>query len=41
MYVEQVLGAKSSANGYDIMVTGEAYILAEIKCNKPINNGYK
>jgi hypothetical protein len=41
VYLEQVLGAKPSGNGYDIMVTGEVTILAEIKCNKPINNGYK
>ncbi|WNF35224.1 hypothetical protein RJD24_12180 [Bacillaceae bacterium IKA-2] len=41
VYLEKVLGAKPSGNGYDIMVTGEIIILAEIKCNKPINNGFK
>jgi hypothetical protein len=41
VYLEQVLGKKPSGNGYDILVTGEVNILAEIKCNKPINNGYK
>lgn len=39
--MEQVLGTKPSDNGYDIVVTGEVNILAEIKCNKPINNGFK
>jgi hypothetical protein len=41
VYLDEVFGAKPSGNGYDIMVTGEVNILAEIKCNKPINNGYK
>lgn len=41
VYLEQVVGAKPNDNGYDIIVTGEINIIAEIKCNKPINNGYK
>ncbi|SFM52678.1 hypothetical protein SAMN03159341_1433 [Paenibacillus sp. 1_12] len=41
VYLEQVLGTKPSDNGYDLIVTGEVNIVAEIKCNKPINNGYK
>ncbi|ART75163.1 hypothetical protein B4U37_03495 [Sutcliffiella horikoshii] len=41
LYLEGVLKVKPSVNGYDIMVTGKENILAEIKCNKPINNGYK
>jgi hypothetical protein len=40
-YMDQVLETKPSDNGYDIVVTGEVNILAEIKCNKPINNGFK
>ncbi|KUP22074.1 hypothetical protein [Paenibacillus sp. DMB5] len=41
IYMDQVLGTKPSDNGYDLVVTGEVSIIAEIKCNKPINNGYK
>jgi len=41
VYMDEVLGTKPSGNGYDIMITGDVNILAEIKCNKPINNGYK
>lgn len=41
VYLEGILGTKPSGNGYDIIVTGEVIILAEIKCNKPINNGFK
>jgi hypothetical protein len=41
LYMDLVLGTKPSDNGYDIVVTGEVSILAEIKCNKPINNGFK
>jgi hypothetical protein len=41
VYLNEVWGAKPSGNGYDIMVTGDVNILAEIKCNKPINNGFK
>lgn len=41
IYLDQVLGTKPSDNGYDLVVTGEVNIIAEIKCNKPINNGYK
>ncbi|MFD2332592.1 hypothetical protein ACFSR7_25320 [Cohnella sp. GCM10020058] len=40
-YLDQVLGTKPSDNGYDLVITGEVNIFAEIKCNKPINNGYK
>lgn len=40
-YLKQILGTKPSGNGYDIMVTGDIIILAEVKCNKPINNGFK
>ncbi len=40
-YLGQVLGTKPSDNGYDLVITGEVNIIAEIKCNKPINNGYK
>src|SRR3954464_37307 len=31
LYMDQVLGTKPSDNGYDIVVTGEVNILAEIK----------
>jgi hypothetical protein len=41
VYLDQVLNTKPSDNGYDLIVTGDISILAEIKCNKPINNGYK
>lgn len=41
IYLDQVLSTKPSDNGYDLIVTGGVNILAEIKCNKPINNGYK
>ncbi|NGQ94519.1 hypothetical protein G3578_04910 [Brevibacillus sp. SYP-B805] len=41
VYLNQVLRTKPSDNGYDLMVTGDVKIVAEIKCNKPINNGYK
>lgn len=41
IYMDQVVGAKPNDNGYDIIVTGEVSIIAEIKCNKPINSGYK
>jgi hypothetical protein len=41
VYLDQVLGTKPSDNGYDLIVTGTVSIVAEIKCNKPINNGYK
>lgn len=41
VYLDQVLGTKPSDNGYDLVVNGEVNIIAEIKCNKPINNGYK
>jgi hypothetical protein len=41
VYMDQVLGARPNDNGYDLTVTGEVNIIVEIKCNKPINNGYK
>jgi hypothetical protein len=41
VYLNEVLEAKPSGNGYDIMVTGDVNIISEIKCNKPINNGFK
>ncbi|GIO35756.1 hypothetical protein J41TS12_06170 [Paenibacillus antibioticophila] len=41
LYFEQVLRTKPNDNGYDLVVSGEVKIIAEIKCNKPINNGYK
>ncbi|CAM3465181.1 MULTISPECIES: hypothetical protein [Paenibacillus] len=41
VYLEQVLKTRPNDNGYDLIVTGEVNIIAEIKCNKPINNGYK
>ncbi|GGF88626.1 hypothetical protein [Paenibacillus aceti] len=41
VYLEQVLKSRPNDNGYDLIVTGEVNIIAEIKCNKPINNGYK
>ncbi|WP_028987419.1 hypothetical protein [Thermicanus aegyptius] len=40
VYLDQVLNTKPSNNGYDLMVIGDIKIVAEIKCNKPINNGY-
>ena len=40
-YLDQVLNTKPSDNGYDLLVTGDVNIVAEIKCNRPINNGYK
>ncbi|MGO4548104.1 hypothetical protein AB4Z29_25285 [Paenibacillus sp. 2TAB23] len=39
--MNEVLGTKPNDNGYDLMVNGDISIVAEIKCNKPINNGYK
>ncbi|WP_028597173.1 hypothetical protein [Paenibacillus pasadenensis] len=41
VYLDQVLNIKPSDNGYDLVVTGDINVLAEIKCNKPINNGFK
>ncbi|TVY01489.1 hypothetical protein [Paenibacillus cremeus] len=41
VYLDQVLNTKPSDNGYDLVVTGNVNVVAEIKCNKPINNGYK
>lgn len=41
LYMDQVLGTRPNDNGYDLIVTGEVNIIAEIKCNKPINNGFK
>ncbi|MGM1023705.1 MAG: hypothetical protein ACQEXV_25000 [Bacillota bacterium] len=41
VYFDQVLNTKPSHNGYDLVVTGDVNVVAEIKCNRPINNGYK
>lgn len=41
VYMDQVLRTRPNDNGYDLIVTGEVNIIAEIKCNKPINNGFK
>ncbi|WP_317967798.1 hypothetical protein [Paenibacillus sp. CCS19] len=41
VYLDQVLNTKPSDNGYDLVVTGDINVIAEIKCNKPINNGFK
>ncbi|OMF88728.1 hypothetical protein BK147_26335 [Paenibacillus sp. FSL R7-0337] len=41
VYLDQVLNTKPSDNGYDLVVTGDINVIAEIKCNKPINDGYK
>lgn len=41
VYLDQVLNTKPNDNGYDLIVTGTINIISEIKCNKPINNGYK
>ncbi|WP_435924469.1 hypothetical protein [Paenibacillus sp. DYY-L-2] len=41
VYLDQVLQTRPNDNGYDLVVSGEVNIIAEIKCNKPINNGYK
>lgn len=41
VFIDQVLGTRPNDNGYDLIVTGEVNIIAEIKCNKPINNGFK
>jgi hypothetical protein len=40
-YLDQVLGTKPNDNGYDLVVSGGVSIIAEIKCNKPINNGFQ
>ncbi len=39
--VKQVKRSKPNDNGYDIQLDGSTKILAEVKCNKPINNGEK
>ncbi|URJ58981.1 hypothetical protein [Paenibacillus polymyxa] len=41
LYLQQLLATKPSDNGYDLVVSGGVNIIAEIKCNKPINGGYK
>ncbi|OME71494.1 hypothetical protein BSK65_10665 [Paenibacillus odorifer] len=41
VYLDQVLNTKPSDNGYDLVVIGDINVIAEIKCNKPINNGFK
>jgi hypothetical protein len=37
----QVDGTKPNTNGYDIQITESEYIIAEVKCIAPINNGSK
>ena len=37
--ISQILGTKPSANGYDIEVSAPEKIIAEVKCNVPINGG--
>lgn len=37
----QILATKPSDNGFDVVVNSDINIVAEVKCNKPINNGYK
>jgi len=37
--ISQVQKAKPNANGYDIEVSGPVKIIAEVKCNVPINGG--
>lgn len=35
----QILGTKPNANGYDIELTDPVKLIAEVKCNIPINGG--
>jgi len=35
----QIKGTKPNANGYDIEVSKHVKVIAEVKCNIPINNG--
>jgi hypothetical protein len=37
--ISQIQKAKPNANGYDIEVSGPVKIIAEVKCNVPINDG--
>jgi len=37
--ISQILSTKPNANGYDIEVSGSVNIIAEVKCNIPINGG--
>ena len=37
----QLLKTKPGTNGYDLVVTGDINIVAEIKCNRPINNEFR
>ena len=37
--VSQILGTKPNANGYDIEVSEPVKLIAEVKCNIPINGG--
>lgn len=39
--LNQVINSKPNQNGYDICIHGEPNIVAEVKCNKPISNGYR
>jgi hypothetical protein len=40
VYLNQVLNTKPNDNGYDLLIRGDVNIIVEIKCNKPINNGF-
>ncbi|QQE80465.1 hypothetical protein [Alicyclobacillus sp. SO9] len=40
-HLDQVLKTKPNDNGYDLTVVGDVNIIAEVKCNRPINDGYK
>jgi hypothetical protein len=37
--LEKVVNTKPNDNGYDIQIDGSIKIIAEVKCNKPINQG--
>jgi len=37
--ISQIKGTKPNANGYDIEVSKHVKVIAEVKCNIPINNG--
>lgn len=37
--IEKVVNTKPNDNGYDIQIDGSIKIIAEVKCNKPINQG--
>jgi hypothetical protein len=39
--IENVLSTKPSTNGYDIEMATPSRLVAEVKCNVPINGGVK